>query len=107
MLHSDTNQDGKYEYLMMPGVDLPVVYNGGIVTVSASSGVIVPTIAPITPATTVPTIATTATATPAVSTTGTATEATAEVTGTAEVTETAEATETGTPEVTATLTATP
>src|SRR5262249_59272797 len=80
MLHSDTNNDNKYEYLMMPGVDLPIVYNGSIVTVSVSSGVIVPTIAPITPATTVPTIATTATATPTVSTTRTATQATADLT---------------------------
>jgi hypothetical protein len=36
MLHSDTNGNGVYEYLMIPGVDLPVVYNGGVVTIPVS-----------------------------------------------------------------------
>ena len=33
MLHFDTDQDGEYRYLQIPGVDLPVVYNGSVVTV--------------------------------------------------------------------------
>ncbi len=33
MLHSDTNANGVYEYLMIVGADLPVVYNGAVVTV--------------------------------------------------------------------------
>jgi hypothetical protein len=32
MLHADTNGNGQYEYNMVPGADLPVVYNGEVVT---------------------------------------------------------------------------
>ncbi len=32
MLHLDTDADGQYRYLMIPGVDLPVVYNGAVAT---------------------------------------------------------------------------
>jgi hypothetical protein len=33
MLHADTNGNGQYEYNMVPGADLPVVYNGEVVTI--------------------------------------------------------------------------
>jgi hypothetical protein len=33
MLHSDTDGDGEYRYLQIPGVDLPVVYNGAVVAI--------------------------------------------------------------------------
>lgn len=36
MLHLDTDQDGEYRYLQIPGVDLPLVYNGAVVTVPVS-----------------------------------------------------------------------
>lgn len=36
MLHSDTDADGVYRYLQIPGVDLPVVYNGLVVTLPAN-----------------------------------------------------------------------
>jgi hypothetical protein len=38
MLHSDTNANGQYEYLKIPGVDLPVVYNGAVVTIPTQVG---------------------------------------------------------------------
>lgn len=38
MLHSDTNANGVYEYLMIVGADLPVVYNGAVVTVPLMVG---------------------------------------------------------------------
>jgi hypothetical protein len=120
MLHSDTDENGTYEYLMIPGADLPVIYNGGVVTVPAASGVVLPTnvpsitvtpgpIATAVPTTLVPTIAATGTEATAEATevTAEATESTAEATeATAEATEpTAEATE-GTAEVTPDLTTT-
>jgi hypothetical protein len=33
MLHMDTDADGQYRYLMIPGVDLPMVYNGAVATI--------------------------------------------------------------------------
>jgi hypothetical protein len=52
MLHLDTDQDGEYRYLQIPGVDLPLVYNGTFVTVPVDvSGdmVVAPPIPEITP----------------------------------------------------------
>jgi len=122
MLHSDTDGNGIYEYLMIPGTDLPVVYNGAAVTapVNISGSAIEPVIP--TDITAVPTIA--VSPTPAVTATGSpegtvettpeATEGTAEPTDevTAEPTDeaTPEATEgtaEATPELTETATATP
>ena len=44
MLHLDTDQDGEYRYLQIPGVDLPLVYNGAVVTipVDVSDDMVVP-----------------------------------------------------------------
>lgn len=44
MLHLDTDQDGEYRYLQIPGVDLPLVYNGAVVTipVDVSGDMVVP-----------------------------------------------------------------
>jgi hypothetical protein len=68
MLHADTDGNGLYEYLMIPGVDLPVVYNGAVVATSATiSGSVFDPVAPtgvatidvsLTPALTVTTTAT-------------------------------------------------
>lgn len=46
MLHSDSNENGVYDYLMLPGEDLPFVYNGAVVTVpvNISGSAIVPII---------------------------------------------------------------
>ena len=38
MLHADTNANGTYEYLKIVGADLPVVYNGAVVTVPTMVG---------------------------------------------------------------------
>jgi hypothetical protein len=124
MLHADTNNNGTYDFLMIPGADLPIVYNGAVVTVPVASGVAVPTVIPPAPtaassatsaSTLVPTLVAGATSTEATAeaTEGTA-EPTAEVTEateepTAEVTEgtaeaTSETTDTVTPTVTATAT---
>jgi hypothetical protein len=65
MLHADTDGNGLYEYLMIPGVDLPVVYNGAVVATSATiSGSVIDPVAPtvdvsLTPALTVTTTVTT------------------------------------------------
>jgi hypothetical protein len=52
MLHLDTDQDGEYRYLQIPGVDLPVVYNGAVVTLRVDvSGdmVVAPPVSEMTP----------------------------------------------------------
>ncbi len=48
MLHTDDGQPGVYEYLKVPGLDLPVVVNGAVVTypVSILAVTPLPTIAP-------------------------------------------------------------
>jgi hypothetical protein len=38
MLHVDDNQAGVYEFMMVPGADVPVVYNGTVVTIPVSIG---------------------------------------------------------------------
>lgn len=38
MLHADTNANGVYEYLRVVGQDLPVIYNGAVVTVPTMVG---------------------------------------------------------------------
>ena len=38
MLHADTNSNGIYEYLKVVGADLPVIYNGAVVTVPTMVG---------------------------------------------------------------------
>jgi hypothetical protein len=125
MLHQDTNANGTYDYLMIPGEDLPVVYNGAVVTIMATlSGSAVATMAPVGEMTAVPPTmdmggTTTATATSPTAIPTASSEATSEATsettpeatsdGTAEATAdvTDEATVEVTPEMTVTLTATP
>jgi hypothetical protein len=106
MLHSDTNENGIYDYLMLPGEDLPVVYNGAVVTVpvNISGSAIVPILptagptgaASITPlSTVVPTTESTAEAT-----SDSTAEATDEATAEATSDSTAEATDEATAEAT-------
>jgi len=40
MLHADTNSNGIYEYLKVVGADLPVIYNGAVVTVPTMVGAV-------------------------------------------------------------------
>jgi len=106
MLHSDTNGNGAYDYLMIPGADLPVVYNGDVVTqmVNLSGSAVATGVPPVVNTTPLPTIATSATATGTSPTDIPTPEATLETTSetTAEATSesTVEATAETTPEMT-------
>lgn len=106
MLHSDTNQNGIYEYLMIPGEDLPVVYNGAVVTVpvniSGSAIVpILPTAGPTAAASITPLSTVTATTEGTAEVTVEATpEATSDSTAEATVEATSEATDEATAEAT-------
>ncbi|MEO8609260.1 MAG: hypothetical protein ABI690_15320 [Chloroflexota bacterium] len=114
MLHSDTNNNGTYDYLMIPGTDLAVVYNGDVVTQMVTlSGSAVATGVPVLNTTPVPTTDLTSTAT-ATGTTPTdiptpeaSVEATSEATVEATSEMTAEPTAENTAESTAEMTEAP
>jgi hypothetical protein len=92
MLHIDDHEPGVYEFLIVPGADLPIVVNGAVVTYPVNITGAATTTPPTATATGTITVTTTETVTATATMTGTET--------TPEVTVTVEPTDETTPEVT-------